>query len=206
MVKQARAARTRESLIRAAAEVFAQDGFALASLAAISKRAGVSNGALHFHFESKSALARAVEEQAMEAVRRITEQAAARAGGPLQALVEATHALMTELSGNGVLRAGFALGGDASRGGGAALRREWQRWVEGVLRQARREGLLAEGVSPDGAASAIVAATVGFEVLGSTDRKWLSEQVITQFWGLLLPRLAGGGQPGELRPTPAAGE
>ena len=72
MVKQERALRTRRALVRAAAEVFAGEGFAPASLTAISRRAGVSNGALHFHFPNKKALARAVEEEALETVRGIT--------------------------------------------------------------------------------------------------------------------------------------
>ncbi|MFD3722337.1 TetR family transcriptional regulator [Streptomyces sp. NPDC058674] len=72
MVKQERAARTRESLVRAAAEVFAEQGFTTASIAAISRRAGVSAGGLHFHFESKTALADAVEDRAVQALRRIT--------------------------------------------------------------------------------------------------------------------------------------
>ena len=87
MVKQERAARTRQALVRAAAQVFAQDGFVLASLTSISKKAGVSNGALHFHFESKQALARAVEEEAVAVVRAIV--APADGGSPvyLQCLI-----------------------------------------------------------------------------------------------------------------------
>ncbi|WP_405435191.1 TetR/AcrR family transcriptional regulator [Streptomyces avidinii] len=72
MVKQERAARTREALVRAAAEVFAEEGFATASIAVISRRARLSAGGLHFHFASKNALARAVEERAERALRQIT--------------------------------------------------------------------------------------------------------------------------------------
>ncbi|MER5886601.1 ScbR family autoregulator-binding transcription factor [Streptomyces sp. NPDC001941] len=192
MVKQERAARTRQSLIRAAAEVFAEEGFAPASLATISRRAGVSNGALHFHFESKKALAQAVEDEAAECLREITKRVVASEddGGALQALVDATHALMSRLAADVVVRAGFELSGDASRGSGSFLRRDWQRWIEEMLRRAEEEGRLAEGVSAQDAASAVVAATVGFEVLGSADRAWLSERKVTGLWDLLLPRLA----------------
>ncbi|WP_159062215.1 TetR family transcriptional regulator, partial [Streptomyces caniscabiei] len=64
MAKQERAVRTRENLIRSAAEVFDREGYAVASITTISARAGVSNGALHFHFASKAALAEAVAEAA----------------------------------------------------------------------------------------------------------------------------------------------
>ncbi|MFC8920259.1 ScbR family autoregulator-binding transcription factor [Streptomyces sp. NPDC047821] len=191
MVKQERAARTRQSLIRAAAEVFAQEGFAPASLATISRRAGVSNGALHFHFENKKALARAVENEAAERVRGITAGVLEGGGSALQALVDTTHELMNRLGDDIVVRAGFELGGDPARGEAPQLRREWQRWIEEALRRAEQEGGLAEGVSPDGAVSTIVAATVGFEVLGAGDGAWLAEERITGFWDLLLPRLTG---------------
>ncbi|MCM2416230.1 MULTISPECIES: ScbR family autoregulator-binding transcription factor [unclassified Streptomyces] len=195
MVKQDRAARTRRSLIHAAAEVFAREGFAPASLATISRRAGVSNGALHFHFENKRALAQAVEDEAAQTVRRITEEGAVGPGGALQALVDTTHALMRALADDIVVRAGFGLGGDAARGQEFWLRREWQRWIEDMLRCAEAEGRLAEGVSPHDASPAIVAVTVGLEVLGGDDRGWLSGETVAGFWDLVLPGLASRREP-----------
>ncbi|MFD3518685.1 ScbR family autoregulator-binding transcription factor [Streptomyces sp. NPDC058657] len=189
MVKQERAIRTRESLILAAAEVFAEEGYVPASLTTISRRAGVSNGALHFHFENKQSLALAVETEAARKVGAITEAASRAGGGVLQELVEATHALMGRLAQDVVVRAGFELGGGLSKGSGAC-RRGWQRWVEEALSRAEREGALAEGVSPEDAAGAIVAATVGFEVLGAQDPDWYTGRKVTGFWDLLLPRLS----------------
>ena len=61
MAEQERAVRTRERLIGSAAETFCREGFAVASLSVISAQAGVSSGALHFHFAGKAALADAVE-------------------------------------------------------------------------------------------------------------------------------------------------
>ncbi|MFD8256378.1 ScbR family autoregulator-binding transcription factor [Streptomyces werraensis] len=190
MVKQERAARTRQALIRAGAEVFAREGFVSASLSAISRRAGVSSGALHFHFESKKALAEAVEGEALEEVRRIAREAAARDGRALAGLVDATHGLVDRIAEDVVVRAGFELSGTPGRGGGGpTLRREWQRWVEQMVRRSDQEGWLAPGVSADDAAAAIVAATTGFEVLGAEDKTWLSQEKVAGFWELLLPRL-----------------
>ncbi|MFH8476431.1 TetR family transcriptional regulator [Streptomyces sp. NPDC018000] len=72
----------------AAAEMFAREAFAPASLTAISRRAGVSNGALHFHFENKKVLARAVEEEAIRTVRGIARKALGGQDGGLRVLVE----------------------------------------------------------------------------------------------------------------------
>ncbi|MGW0752566.1 ScbR family autoregulator-binding transcription factor [Streptomyces sp. NPDC002587] len=207
MAKQDRAARTRESLVRAAAEVFAEQGFATASIAAISRRAGVSAGGLHFHFESKTALARAVEDRAAQALRRVTvgrdavgEAAGATGGNALQVLVDSTHALMALLAGDVVVRAGFGLCADASRTSGVDLRRQWSLWVEEMVRAGEREGVLAEGVCPRDAASAVVASTVGLEVLGACERDWVAPHTVTRFWTLMLPRLAAGETLGALMP------
>jgi AcrR family transcriptional regulator len=209
MVKQERAARTRKALVRAAAEVFAQDGFVLASLTSISKRAGVSNGALHFHFESKLALARAVEAEAAAVIRAIAPPV--QAGGPdaLQRLIDATYDLMGRLERDAVVRAGFELGSGPPRLAGAAdLRAQWRTWVEEVLGAAEREGVLAEGVSAAEASVTVVAATVGFERLGANDPSWTSAAMLVRFWNLLLPRLASADALGRLvsggTPAPAA--
>ncbi|MFF1699300.1 ScbR family autoregulator-binding transcription factor [Streptomyces sp. NPDC058257] len=194
MAKQERAVRTRESLIRCAAEVFAREGYVSASLSHISRRAGVSNGALHFHFEAKRELARAVEDEAARRVRVITGDVPAAdgvRGDALQGLIDATHGLMAGLAEDVVVRAGFELGGEPALGAKAGVRRYWQAWVEDMLVRAEREGRLAEGMTPEGVAPAIVAVTVGFEVLGGTDSGWLTGQRIDAFWELILPRLTG---------------
>ncbi|WP_190344499.1 ScbR family autoregulator-binding transcription factor [Streptomyces venezuelae] len=59
-VKQDRALRTRAALIQAGAEVFGEQGFAGASVTRIAERAGMTLGAMYFHFPSKEALAREI--------------------------------------------------------------------------------------------------------------------------------------------------
>ncbi|MFG2720187.1 ScbR family autoregulator-binding transcription factor [Streptomyces sp. NPDC048416] len=192
MAVQERALRTRNALIEAAAALFDRDGFETVSLAAISAHAGVSNGALHFHFASKAALADAVREAAARRLRRITEDGPARRGA-LQTLVDASHALARGFQDDVVLRAGFDLeeDPDSSRVGGD-LHREWQSWVEAAFARADREGALMRGVSAQDAALMVVGAMTGFEELGGQDARWLSSATLTGFWALLLPRLAHG--------------
>lgn len=190
MVKQERAVRTRETLIRSAAEIFDREGFTAASLTMISSRAGVSSGALHFHFASKAALADAVEAAAVLGLRAVTEKKSPNATSRLQRLVDVTHRFAQRLRDDVVLRAGFELSGDVNRVPRTDLRACWQEWVEETVRQAEDQGELCTGVAPESAVTAVVAATVGFEVLGARDTAWLSRRAITQFWQLLLPTLA----------------
>ncbi|MFE1927417.1 ScbR family autoregulator-binding transcription factor [Streptomyces asoensis] len=191
MVKQERAARTRHALIQAAAAVFAEDGFTPASLSTISRRAGVSNGALHFHFASKHALAEAVTAEAARTVRGITDRAQQDQAHSLQCVVDATHELMSRLADDIVLRAGFELAALPARRRESSLRTQWQHWVEDSFRRAEHSGSLAHGVSWADGARVVVAATAGFEALGGADVSWLSRPSVTRFWEVLLPRLAG---------------
>jgi AcrR family transcriptional regulator len=190
MVKQERAVRTRRILIESAAEIFDREGFVSASLTAISRRAGVSSGALHFHFANKAALAESVEQAAMERLRAVIEVPGPGGSGWLQYLVDVTHGLARGLTGDVVLRAGFEIGCDPNHVPRTDLRGQWQRRVEQVLWQAGQEGELRPGVLPQEAAVAVVAATVGLEVLGCQDTVWLSARTISRFWRLLLPTLA----------------
>ncbi|MEU3838461.1 ScbR family autoregulator-binding transcription factor [Streptomyces sp. NPDC028635] len=190
MVKQVRAARTRHTLLVAAAEVFADQGYTLATLPAISRRAGVSAGALHFHFPSKEALALAVETTAAASVEQLAERCRAGDRTLLQSLVDTTSGMLLALTDDPVVRAGFALSGDPSRKNGTELWRWWHDRVRALVLEARRAGELAPAVPVDVATTAIVAATVGFEALGAADPGWLSAERLAQFWDLLLPRLA----------------
>jgi AcrR family transcriptional regulator len=59
---------TREQLLKAAAQVFAEKGFEKASLQAIASRAGLTSAAVYRHFASKADLLLGVVEQAIHAM------------------------------------------------------------------------------------------------------------------------------------------
>jgi AcrR family transcriptional regulator len=72
-----RSATTRAALVKAARELFADQGFAATGRDEIAARAGVTRGALYHHFESKTALAAAVvAELEDELVERVVVAAA----------------------------------------------------------------------------------------------------------------------------------
>ncbi|MFI0811939.1 ScbR family autoregulator-binding transcription factor [Streptomyces echinatus] len=188
MATQERAVRTRNTLIESAAELFDRDGYDVATLSTISARAGVSSGALHFHFTNKATLADAVGQAAALRLELITRQ---EAGGALQMLIDATHALVWHLNHDVVLRAGFGLNDRLEHvRDGAGLRAKWQAWVEHAFVRADREGALAPGPLARDAATAVVAFTSGLGILGRQDAWWRSHAPLTRFWRLLLPALA----------------
>ena len=64
-----RGRRTRRALLDAAAAEFAADGFHLASISAITRRAGVALGSFYTYFDSKDAIFRALVSDMSEQVR-----------------------------------------------------------------------------------------------------------------------------------------
>ncbi|MGW0614973.1 ScbR family autoregulator-binding transcription factor [Streptomyces sp. NPDC002788] len=206
MVMQGRAARTRQALIVAAAQVFADEGYVRASLPLICKRAGMSSGALHFHFASKDALAREVERAAVDSAQKLAERHRSAAGPALQSVVDVTSGLMHAMASDPLVRAGFRLSGDPSRKGGAELFRWWRASVRELVVRARDAGELAQDVSPEDAAAVIVAATVGFEALAGWDEDWLSAERAARFWDFVLPRMAVSPEPTPDGASPGMGE
>lgn len=188
-MKQHRAVLTRAALIRSAAETFERCGYTQAKLAEISARAGVSAGALHFHFTNKAAVASTVEASAAEALRRAARTAQAPEMNALQRLTAVSQALAVELRRNVVARAGFHLSCCAQHRAGPDLRQEWHDCVRRLLAEAGAEDLLADHVRPKDVAVSIFAATTGMEVLGDADPQWLSPAALTRFWRFILPCL-----------------
>lgn len=187
---QDRAAKTRRQLIRSAAEVFDRAGFAGSSIGRICALAGVSQGALHFHFKNKQALGEAVESTAADMLCCITGQDPARHPAPLQLLVDTSHTLARWVSHDPVLRAGFRLAHDAAWHGGTNLWHHWRDWVRGLLTVARQRGSLAPGVDLDDAVSAVTAVMAGVEALDRSRDGTPSSESVTPFWRLVLPQLS----------------
>ncbi|MFG2313277.1 ScbR family autoregulator-binding transcription factor [Streptomyces sp. NPDC048566] len=189
-MKQQRAVRTRDALIRAAAETFERRGYVQAKLADISAGAGVSAGALHFHFPNKAAVASTVEAFAGAALRRAVQDAQASGMNALQRLTAASHAIARELQDDVVVRAGFHLSCRPQHRTGPDLREEWHTRVRRLLAEAEEEGLLAEHLRADDIAVAVTAATTGIEALAGADPQWLSPTSLTRVWDFLLPCMA----------------
>ncbi|MCX4783641.1 ScbR family autoregulator-binding transcription factor [Streptomyces sp. NBC_01264] len=201
MAIQERAVRTRAAVLRSAAEIFDTDGFVSASLSAIAQRAGVSSGALHFHFANKGTLAEAIETAAEQRLRRITgpapdgpqDDGSQGELDPIQNLVETSHHLFDRLTTDIILRAGFTLGCEPAWPSPVDLHGQWRDWIESALRRASQLGALADGTKPEDVVTVVAASTVGFEALGRKDPVWLSQQRLGQFWQFILPRLVPPG-------------
>ncbi|MFF3326640.1 ScbR family autoregulator-binding transcription factor [Streptomyces sp. NPDC002889] len=199
--QQERATRTRQALLRSAAEVFDRCGYTQAKLADISAGAGVSPGALHFHFENKLAVADAVESAASRTLQRAAHIAYHERVHALQALTDISHAFAGLLRRDVVTRAGFQLDNDNCRHGHKRFSREWHTCIERLLAQADREKVLARQVEPVAMSCTIMAATTGIGILIKDSDDSRIGLALTGFWQAFLPGLAVPEVLGGLRPA-----
>jgi AcrR family transcriptional regulator len=198
MPMQKRAECTRERLIRAAAEVIDAGPEApggvdqLPGMELISRTAGVSKGALYYHFKSKEELLEAVGAEARRAVVELVA-AHAPADGPqagLRAVLSLGEAVARRLDEDPVCRAGVRLSCTDLRLPVEEPYAEWMRPVELLLAAAAARGELRAGVRPREAASALLVLAVGGLSLCETSPGRSRVRTVCQLWDMVLPMLA----------------
>ncbi|MFI6845870.1 TetR/AcrR family transcriptional regulator [Kitasatospora sp. NBC_00085] len=188
MARQARALATRQAVLLAAAEVFDERGYAAATMSEILERAGVTKGALYFHFRSKEELALAVIEGqgAWLATWEPTSDS------PVQTLIDLgyafAHALLDDPMVRGSIRLTIEHGSFTQPQVGAY--QGWSDAARGLLEQAREAGDLHPGLDVAAAAGVITGAVTGIQLSSQvlSGRRDLLQRM-ADFWTLLLPGL-----------------
>ncbi|GAB3661873.1 TetR family transcriptional regulator [Streptomyces sparsus] len=194
---QPRAEQTRHALIVAAAALFDEHGARDTGLLEISEAAGVSKGALYFHFDSKVDLAAAVWTEARDRVHALARPLLADPAPGLSTAASFVSAVIAELRRDTVLRAGLRLEAEDSLGDkrqAPTLRQEWLHFLRHRLDAGEGGADLAR---------LLAATTVGLEALGREDRSWWSEDVMRGLWDLLT-RLTDR-EPASREPAPGRG-
>jgi AcrR family transcriptional regulator len=171
-------------LIRSAATVFAEHGYSRAKLSTISADAGVSRGALHFHFPRKEALADAVEAAAAERFTEVTGEPGENADGDLSQAVRAFAELYKR---DVTFRAGVLLSCEKDRKSTVNLLQRWEEYVTTAVAAAEHGTPRSRPGTARHASSAIVALTVGLAFLWHDNDQWLAESTVSGVWNLLPP-------------------
>lgn len=197
MVKQVRAQVTRDTIVDGAAQVFGRRGYGLASIADIAEAAGVTKGALYFHFPSKDELARAVID---EQHRRTMEAAGAvvAEGRPgLETMVLLSAMLARQLLTDPVVQAGIRLTTDVASLDDPVTGpyRDWLRTAEHLFRQGVDEGDLRADLDAALLARVVVASYTGVQLVSETftHRTDLLQRV-RELWIVLLPGIVAAGR------------
>ncbi|WP_183154646.1 ScbR family autoregulator-binding transcription factor [Streptomyces shenzhenensis] len=185
MAQQERAIKTRRTVLEAAAKVFAEHGYAAATVADILKTAGVTKGALYFHFDSKEALAKGVLEIQ-------TEQPPPPQDIKLQEMVDLTMTVARRLVHDPVLRAGARLSADPTgrKHYGSALPL-WVNLLTAILTEAHQRGETLPHVEPRPVAEMLVSAFHGVQLYAhqEADNNDIEERAATLLQ-YLLPSIA----------------
>lgn len=192
MAKQERALRTREKVLDAAAEEFAAQGYAKATLNDVARRTGMTKGALYGHFPSKEILATTLLAQsrvAWEEMRHARDVPGAAARAVLEELVlELAQRLRSDVR----LRAALRLASDLPCLARAApdLFEDVRRHLVGLVRRAQQEGGMAP-YPPDLVAELLLTSLHGALHASQCDDQYGRAPTREAVWRLLLDALAG---------------
>ncbi|MWA08075.1 TetR/AcrR family transcriptional regulator [Streptomyces sp. BA2] len=148
MVSQQRALRTRRALVRAAAEQIDRHGYDGASLQRVSRGAGISMGALTFHFPTKDKLADALQERGRSMTQAAVRQALAVPASPLRRARALVLALARLLEKDTEVRAAARLARERSSTE-ADWTANWLPHLRELLDQAHADGQLRAEADPE---------------------------------------------------------
>lgn len=169
--------RTRERLLGAAFQEIYRSGFRSADIDAILVAAGVTKGALYYHFDNKDALGYAVVDEVIASnLHRKWVQPLQNAKDPLDVLVRIIRSeslkredvqrgcpllnLSTEMSG---IDEGF-------RRRTARVYKEWHDAMAEALREGQKRGVVRSDINTDETATFLMAAWEGYVVLGKNSQ------------------------------------
>jgi AcrR family transcriptional regulator len=198
MAQQERAVRTRDAVLTAAAEAFADAGFLATSMADIFARAGVTKGALYFHFTSKEELAFAIIDAEEQAATELIGAILATETPPLQKLIDISFRWGREIQVNPIVQAGLRMiieQGTYSRPMPMPYN-QWQDITTQLLNSAQERGEVERGMDLKAIAEFVVSSYVGAQVVSAvmSDHKDLIRR-IECMWQIVLPSLLPKGSP-----------
>ncbi|MFD7262436.1 ScbR family autoregulator-binding transcription factor [Streptomyces sp. NPDC059874] len=185
-VRQQRAENTRQAILDGAAIAFDAAGFGGTSLSEVVKHAGVTKGALYFHFQSKEALARTLVDEQFQ----ISSDVPGIEEPGLQTVIDLSHQMAFGLRSNVRVRAAIRLviefgsftDPDPS---------PYNTWIDtcrGCLKPAQARGDVMPSLDVDDLATFLVGSFTGIQVTSHvrTHREDLHTR-ITDLWHFLLP-------------------
>lgn len=193
---QDRAKVTRDAILSGAASVFEEMGYGQASLSQVAERAGVTKGALYFHFPSKDDLARAVIAEQHAFITAENEVVLTYGISPLESMILCCRRFADNLLAEPIVRAGTRLTLEASAFDHDVRQpyRDWVALMSKLARDAQGAGQLRGGLDTGGFGRFVVSSLVGVQVVSAvlTERADLMERV-EEMWELLLPGVVSEG-------------
>jgi AcrR family transcriptional regulator len=196
VIRQARSEETRRKIISAAVELFSERGYAATGLGDIVELAGMTKGALYYHFDSKEALASAIGIEGSARLTRTFDVISQAAPPALEGIIHGTYLVVDQLQTDQFARVGVRLM-RMFAGFGETASRSYSAWLAAMtedVARARDEGDVRADVDPAAVADTFVGAVVGGSLLsdatsGGADLR----DRVTRMFGLVLPAIVTEG-------------
>ena len=192
MAKQARSLITRETILRAAGSVFAELSYSAATLGDVVTEAGVTQGSLYFHFDSKHQLASEViqrqHETALAAVSSVAPGAPA-----VESLVRLSVTIAEQILTDPIVRGGMRLSTETPELFPGVARRPYQDWITtgtALLTEAVAQGDVAADRDLVALARFVMSAYTGSQVVSHALTGWADlYDRLGEMWEFVLPTL-----------------
>ncbi|CAM5427076.1 TetR/AcrR family transcriptional regulator OS=Streptomyces alboniger OX=132473 GN=CP975_23010 PE=4 SV=1 [Streptomyces alboniger] len=187
MPKQARALRTYDAVLDAAAHEFARYGYANTNLQKIADQIGLTKGALYGHFSNKEELAAVLSTHLRDAVQLPLAAAKISSDPALDRLRSLMLTLGELFQGDVRARAALRLTLETAQASGdtAALLDETHLMVLRLVGEVQHEGHWEAAASAKAVADLLVAAFFGVFWMGSTRERTESGGRVAAMWNVL---------------------
>jgi AcrR family transcriptional regulator len=189
-------AETRRLIVNAAARLFSERGYATASLSDIVTSAGVTKGALYWHFKSKEDIALDIVRQMYASWPTLLGEVVAAQDDALDALVAVTYAAADQFSNDHTVQAAKRLLAELPAESLARLPQPyvgWQAVLTRLIADGQSAGQINRHIDAEATAQVIVASFFGMQQVSYelTNRQDLLSR-IDGFWRLVRPQLTPG--------------
>lgn len=183
---------TRERIVVAAAEAFAERGYFGVNLTDVVEELGLTKGALYFYFDCKDALVSEIAGRNVEGFDTLASEVENAVDNRLDAVVETSRRLVDRYRNDPIARAGSRLSAERNLVN-VELPEPFTGWTDRIaklLRAAKRANEVRADVDERAAARVIVAALCGMQLVSTqvTARHDLRLQ-LDAFWTMVLPGL-----------------
>ena len=187
-----RADTTRNRLIAAASQQFAHRPYSMVSLDDILAAAGLTKGAMYFHFASKQALALAIIDDLTEMTRAAAVELLARKMSGLETLIDLVFVRAVQETQHDVARAGTRLLEtlDNPTSPPLALWQSRMEFVTTLVQKAVTEGDVTDQHDPEDIAKMLVALWEGVRRISDLDKPEHYLDNLQKAWTLALPSFA----------------
>ena len=177
-VKRERGLKTEQSLLIAAGNVFSRLTYSEARLKDVAEEAGISQGALYFHFGNKHDVARAVLSAQQDRMRFVLDEVLAM---PSKTGIERILLLMESLANlmasDELVQAGILLSTQPGTDLGIHSKRPYEEWTTvtaKILKQGIADGSILPALDVQATANVLNNIFVGAQTLAGIKDKWIS--------------------------------